>query len=158
MYIGHSTLRIAVMGFDNREPTRDELEQMKALLREAMDHGAMGLSTGLIYTPCCYAKTEEIVELAKVIRPYGGIYASHMRNESYAVVEAVRETSTSAAKPGCRCSSPSQGLRQGQLGPAKGDPPPDPRGPAGGDHGHQRSVPLRLQHDPPQRLRTPVAF
>ncbi|MCD4836681.1 D-aminoacylase [Phocea massiliensis] len=92
MYIGHSTLRIAVMGFDNREPTRDELEQMKALLREAMDHGAMGLSTGLIYTPCCYAKTEEIVELAKVIRPYGGIYASHMRNESYAVVEAVRET------------------------------------------------------------------
>ena len=48
MYIGHSTLRIAVMGFDNREPTRDELEQMKAHLREAMDHGAMGLSTGLI--------------------------------------------------------------------------------------------------------------
>lgn len=90
-YVGHSTLRIAVMGFDNREPTFDEMEQMKNLLREAMEEGAIGLSTGLIYTPCCYATSEEIVELVKVIKPYNGIYATHMRNESYDVVNAVKE-------------------------------------------------------------------
>ncbi|GKX57401.1 aminoacylase [Leminorella grimontii] len=91
-YVGHSTLRIAVMGFDNREPTEQEMETMKGLLKEAMENGAAGFSTGLIYTPCCYATTDEIVELAKVIKPYGGIYASHMRNESYDSVKAVEET------------------------------------------------------------------
>ena len=82
-YVGHSTLRIAVMGFENRQPTKEEMDKMKMLLKDAMENGAAGFSTGLIYTPCCYATTDEIVELAKVIRPYGGIYASHMRNESY---------------------------------------------------------------------------
>lgn len=91
-YVGHSTLRIAVMGFDNRQPTEEEMNKMKMLLKEAMENGAAGFSTGLIYTPCCYATTDEIVELAKVIRPYGGIYASHMRNESYDSVKAVEET------------------------------------------------------------------
>lgn len=91
MYIGHSTLRVAVMGFANRKATPEELERMKELLRDAMEHGALGLSTGLIYTPSCYADTEEIVELAKVIQPYGGIYASHMRNESYDSVKSVNE-------------------------------------------------------------------
>lgn len=91
-YVGHSTLRIAVMGFENRKPTVEEMEKMKELLKEAMENGAAGFSTGLIYTPCCYAETDEIVELAKVIRPYGGIYASHMRNESYDSVKSVEET------------------------------------------------------------------
>lgn len=92
MYVGHSSLRIAVMGFANRGATDDELEQMKAILRNAMEHGAAGFSTGLIYTPSCYADEREVVELAKVIKPYNGIYASHMRNESYDVVESVKET------------------------------------------------------------------
>jgi len=92
MYVGHSTLRIAVMGMDNRKPTSEELESMKSLLKEAMEAGAAGFSTGLIYTPCCYAEEDEIVELAKVIAPYNGIYASHMRDESTYVVESVKET------------------------------------------------------------------
>ena len=92
MYVGHSSLRIAVMGFANRVATDEELETMKSILRNAMEHGAAGFSTGLIYTPSCYADVREVVELAKVIKPYNGIYASHMRNESYDVVASVKET------------------------------------------------------------------
>lgn len=92
MYIGHSSLRIAVMGMANRPATDEELEKMKRILREAMEAGAAGFSTGLIYTPSCYAEEKEIIELAKVIAPYNGIYASHMRNESDEIVEAVKET------------------------------------------------------------------
>lgn len=92
MYVGHSSLRIAVMGFANRVATDEELEKMKAILKNAMEHGAAGFSTGLIYTPSCYADRREVIELAKVIKPYNGIYASHMRNESYDVVESVKET------------------------------------------------------------------
>ncbi|MBQ2866908.1 MAG: amidohydrolase family protein, partial [Firmicutes bacterium] len=64
---GHGTLRVAVMGNDNRKPTEEELEQMKVLLKEAMDHGSIGLSTGLIYPPGSFSHIDEIVELAKVI-------------------------------------------------------------------------------------------
>lgn len=92
MYIGHSSLRIAVMGMANRPATDAELDRMKGILREAMEDGAAGFSTGLIYTPSCYAEEKEIIELAKVIAPFNGIYASHMRNESDKIVEAVEET------------------------------------------------------------------
>lgn len=92
MLIGHSSLRIAVMGMANRPATKGELDTMKGLLREAMEAGAAGFSTGLIYTPSCYAEEEEIVELCKVVAPFNGIYASHMRNESEFVVDSVRET------------------------------------------------------------------
>ncbi|WP_276950498.1 N-acyl-D-amino-acid deacylase family protein [Enterocloster lavalensis] len=100
MYVGHSTLRIAVMGFANRVATDEELEQMKAILKDAMEHGAAGFSTGLIYTPSCYADEREVVELAKVIKPYHGIYASHMRNESYDIIKSVRETIDVGRKAG----------------------------------------------------------
>ena len=86
MYIGHSSLRIAVMGMENRPAKKNELDAMKGILREAMEAGAAGFSTGLIYTPSCYATEEEIIELAKVIAPFNGIYASHMRNESDKIV------------------------------------------------------------------------
>ena len=89
--VGHSALRIAVMGFEKRVCTYEELEKMKDLLREAMECGAGGLSSGLIYPPGCYADTNELVELAKVAASYGGIYASHIRNESNMVIEAVQE-------------------------------------------------------------------
>ncbi len=89
--VGHGSLRVAVMGFQNRKATKEELERMKALLREAMEHGAMGMSSGLIYSPSCYADTEELIALAKVVGEYGGIYATHMRNESYDVVKSVEE-------------------------------------------------------------------
>ena len=100
MFVGHSALRLSAMGLANREQTAAELDTMKGLLKEAIEAGAAGLSTGLIYTPCCYSKPPEIVELAKVIEPYGGVYASHMRNESDKVIEAVKETIDVGRKAG----------------------------------------------------------
>ncbi len=89
--VGHNALRIAVMGMKNRPSTKKELDKMKGLLREAMESGAAGLSTGLIYTPGCYADPSEVLELAKVIEPFEGIYASHIRNEAEGVIESVKE-------------------------------------------------------------------
>lgn len=91
LLVGHSMLRLAAMGLANRRPTAQEPEKMKELLREAMEQGALGMSSGLIYTPSCYAETEELIELAKVVGEYGGIYATHMRNESNGVVQSVQE-------------------------------------------------------------------
>ena len=102
MYIGHSTLRISVMGMANRPATDKELDTMKGVLREAMESGAAGFSTGLIYTPSCYAEEKEIIELAKVIAPFNGIYASHMRDEANFVVDAVKETINVGRQAGVR--------------------------------------------------------
>ncbi len=89
--VGHGTVRIAVMGFDDREPTAEELDEMKKLVAEAMEAGAFGMSTGLIYPPGVYSKTEELVELCKVVAKYGGIYVSHIRGEGGTLIEAVKE-------------------------------------------------------------------
>ena len=90
-YVGAAQVREAVLGDVNRAPTAAELEKMKALVAQAMQQGALGLSTALIYPPGHYAKTEELIELAKVATQYGGIYASHMRSEGLNEVAAVRE-------------------------------------------------------------------
>jgi len=79
--VGHGTIRMKVMGMADRAPTAEEMNQMKTMVREAMEGGAIGLSTGLFYPPGCYAETEEIIELAKVVKEYGGIYATHVRDE-----------------------------------------------------------------------------
>ena len=89
--IGHSTLRAAVMGYDARKPTDEEMEIMKKHVREAMEAGAVGLSSGLIYSPGCYGDIEELAALAAEIKPYGGYYASHIRSESSGLIEAVKE-------------------------------------------------------------------
>jgi N-acyl-D-amino-acid deacylase len=89
--VGHGAIRIAAMGFDNRPPTEQELDVMKKLLAETMEQGAFGLSSGLIYPPGVFCSTEELIELCKVVRVYGGFYSTHMRNESDLVVEAVEE-------------------------------------------------------------------
>jgi len=81
--VGHGTVRIAVMGYENRAPTKDELEEMKALVAEGMKDGAFGLSTGLMYTPGNFAETEEVIELCKVVRKYGGIHTSHDRRRGW---------------------------------------------------------------------------
>ncbi|HEY0172912.1 MAG TPA: D-aminoacylase [Pyrinomonadaceae bacterium] len=81
-FVGATQVRAYVVGFDNRAPTPEELEKMKALVAEAMEDGALGLSTSLQYVPARFAKTDEIVELAKVARRYGGIYATHQRSEA----------------------------------------------------------------------------
>ena len=89
--VGHSTVRIAVIGSANRAPTDSELKKMKELVAIAMEEGAFGMSTGLIYAPGNYAKTDEIIELAKVISKFNGIYASHIRSEGDKVIPAIGE-------------------------------------------------------------------
>ena len=89
--IGHGTLRSAIMGTEDREPTQKDLNNMKELLIEALEKGAYGLSTGLIYVPGVFSKTNEIIELAKVVAKYNGIYASHIRNEGTRLIDAVNE-------------------------------------------------------------------
>jgi N-acyl-D-amino-acid deacylase len=90
-YVGAAQVREAVLGDVNRAPTPAELEKMKSLVTQAMEQGALGVSTALIYPPGHYAKTEELIELAKVAARYGGIYATHMRSEGQNEVAAVRE-------------------------------------------------------------------
>ena len=89
--VGQGTVRQNVMGFEMRTPTDSELKTMKRLVAEAMEDGAWGMSTGLIYPPSCYADTDEIVELAKVLPKYGGVYFSHIRGEGDTLLEAVKE-------------------------------------------------------------------
>ncbi len=98
--VGHGDVRRLVMGTEDRAPTTEELEQMKALVKEAMEQGAFGLSTGLIYVPGRFAKTDEIIELVKVIVPYGGIYHSHIRSESDQLLESVKEAIEIGEKTG----------------------------------------------------------
>jgi N-acyl-D-amino-acid deacylase len=89
---GHGSLRLGAMGNAKREPTRDEMATMRRWLRDAIDAGAVGLSTGLVYEPGRYARTEEIIELASEMRGSGALYASHMRNEASGLLDSVRET------------------------------------------------------------------
>jgi N-acyl-D-amino-acid deacylase len=90
-YVGAAQVREAVIGEADRAPTPEELEKMKALVEQAMKDGALGVSTALIYPPGHYAKTEELIELAKVASRYGGIYATHMRSEGQSEVQAIEE-------------------------------------------------------------------
>jgi N-acyl-D-amino-acid deacylase len=89
--IGHNDVRRAVMGNANRLPQESELQQMESLVADAMRQGAVGLSTGLIYIPGTYSKTDEIVRLAKIAAKWQGVYASHMRNEGDSVNFAIQE-------------------------------------------------------------------
>jgi N-acyl-D-amino-acid deacylase len=99
--IGHNTVRRQVMGGSFlRPPTADELEKMKSLVDQAMKDGAVGLSTGLIYLPGTFAKTDEIIELAKVAARHGGIYVSHMRHETAKIFDAIEELCRIAREAG----------------------------------------------------------
>jgi N-acyl-D-amino-acid deacylase len=90
-FIGHNTIRRKVMKLDDRAPTPTELEEMRKLVKQAMDDGAIGLSTGLAYVPGRYAKKDEIIQLARVVAERGGLYVSHIRDEAADGLEAVRE-------------------------------------------------------------------
>lgn len=96
--VGHGTIRNAVMGFDNRPPTNEEMERMKELVREGMEAGALGISTGLVYIPGVYALTEELIEISKEVASYGGIHATHMRDQVDGLIESVQETLTLGEK------------------------------------------------------------
>ncbi len=91
-FVGQTSVRNYVMGYDNRKPTDAELAQMKQLVQQAMEEGAMGLGTSLIYAPATYASTEELIELAKVASKYSGMYTTHMRSEGDFILDAVDET------------------------------------------------------------------
>lgn len=99
-YVGHGTIRINVMGFDARKPTEEELVEMRKQTRDAMAEGAFGMTTGLIYPPGVYSEPDEIVEMAKALKEFNGVYLSHMRNESYDVLKSVQETINVAEKAG----------------------------------------------------------
>jgi N-acyl-D-amino-acid deacylase len=90
-YVGATQVRRMVLGDDNIQPTPEQLEQMKALVRDAMKGGAVGVSTALEYAPAPYAKTDELIALAAEGGKFGGIYSTHMRNESDSVLEAIDE-------------------------------------------------------------------
>jgi N-acyl-D-amino-acid deacylase len=90
-YVGATQVRRMVLGDDNKQPTPEQLEQMKTLVREAMKDGTVGVSTALQYAPAPYAKTEELIALAAEGGKFGGIYSTHMRNESDSVLESIDE-------------------------------------------------------------------
>ncbi|HVS80978.1 MAG TPA: amidohydrolase family protein [Pyrinomonadaceae bacterium] len=90
-FVGATQVREYVIGYDDRPPTAAELEQMKKLVADAMKDGALGVSTSLQYVPARFAKTDEIVELAKVAHQYGGIYISHQRSEANAIDDSMKE-------------------------------------------------------------------
>ncbi len=101
-FIGATTVRIHEVGYENRAPTSEELERMKALVRQAMEEGAMGVGSSLIYAPAFYASTEELIELSKVAAEYDGMYISHMRSEGNQLLEALEELITIARQADIR--------------------------------------------------------
>jgi N-acyl-D-amino-acid deacylase len=98
--VGHSTVRRLVMGMDDRPPTADELSAMQGAVAEAMDGGALGFSTGLVYVPAAYADTAELIALCSVVAAKGGRFFVHVRSESDRVVEATEEIITVAQRTG----------------------------------------------------------
>lgn len=93
-FVGTSTVRIIVMGEDDRQPTVPEMDSMKTVVRFAMEEGALGVASSLIYPPAFYAKTEELIELCRAACPYGGMYISHLRSEGNNFLEALEELIT----------------------------------------------------------------
>lgn len=100
--VGHNTVRGAVLGFDDVQPTPEQLSEMEELVARAMEEGARGISTGLYYPPGYYANTDEVVALSRVASARGGVYASHIRSESDGLIEAVRETIEIGERAGIR--------------------------------------------------------
>ncbi len=102
MLVGHNTVRAQVMGMENRAPTKDERAAMRAKVALAIEQGACGFSTGLIYRPGRWSETDEVVELAHEAKAHDALYTTHMRNEGDRLLEAVEETLTIAREAGVR--------------------------------------------------------
>jgi N-acyl-D-amino-acid deacylase len=99
-FIGHNTIRREVVGLDDRPPSEDEMAQMKALVGKAMRDGAVGFSTGLLYVPGTYAETSEVIALAEVAASYGGVYASHIREQGAQLHQSITEAVTIGREAG----------------------------------------------------------
>ncbi|MGQ0567904.1 MAG: N-acyl-D-amino-acid deacylase family protein [Armatimonadota bacterium] len=100
--VGHNTIRTMVMGLDDRPPTPDELDRMRALVRGAMEAGAFAFSTGLIYAPGRFASTDEVEALCRVVAEYGGHYYTHLRSEADGLLDAIDEAIGIAGRTGVR--------------------------------------------------------
>ena len=101
-FVGATTLRINTVGYENRAPTPRELDTMKLMVKQAMEEGAMGVGSSLIYAPAFYSSTEELIELCKVAAKYNGMYISHMRSEGSRLLESLDELIQIADKAGIR--------------------------------------------------------
>ncbi len=91
LFTGHGALRLKVMGYDTQKPDKAQMLEMQRLLAESMEGGALGMSTGLVYAPGCYGQKDELIELLKIVHEYGGVYATHVRDEGNRVEEAEEE-------------------------------------------------------------------
>ena len=100
--VGHGTVRIAVMGVESRAPSRQELAEMKELVKRSMAEGAFGMSSGLVYLPGSFATTHELVELCKIVAKQGGLYTSHIRGERETIIDALKEAIEIAERSGVR--------------------------------------------------------
>lgn len=98
----HGNIRMVSMGLDNREPNDEELKLMKENLAKAIDEGAFGMSTGMIYPPCCYAKIDEFIELGKVLHEKGAIFITHQRSEADDILNSMDEILTIGRESGCK--------------------------------------------------------
>lgn len=101
-FVGATTVRIHEIGYEDRPPTTEELERMRTLVRQAMEEGAVGLGSALIYAPGFYARTEELIELARVAAEYDGLYISHLRSEGNRLLQGLDELITIARDAGIR--------------------------------------------------------
>ncbi len=99
-FVGATTLRIHELGYENRPPTIEEMQRMKAMAAQAMEEGAMGLGSSLIYAPAFYAETSELIDLCKTVAEYDGMYITHMRSEGNRLLEAVNEVLIIAREAG----------------------------------------------------------
>ncbi len=112
-FVGHGSIRREVIGNADRKATEEELDQMRRIARQAMQEGALGLSTGLFYVPGVFAPTEEVVALGKIVAEYGGMHISHMRDEAGGLLDSVRETIEIGEKGGL----PTQLTHHKAIGP-----------------------------------------
>ena len=121
--VPHGNVHMAVMGLDNRIPSTGEMEQMCLILEREMQAGAFGFSTGLMYSPCVFAKTEELVELCKVVAKYDGVFAVHQRSEANDILQSMQEVLDIGRKSGVKvhfshfkvCGSKNWGLLGAML-------------------------------------------
>lgn len=100
--VGHGTIRMNVMGYENRKPTDKELDMMKTLVEDAMKSGVFGISTGLPYAPGVFADIQEIIELCKVVAEYRGVYTTHLRSQSTYLIDAIQESIQIGKESGIR--------------------------------------------------------
>ena len=100
--VPHGNIRMEAMGLDNRLPTDEEIEKMKEITRREMEAGAFGLSTGLIYIPCAYSDSKEIIEMCKVVAEYDGVFVIHQRSEADTIVDSMNEVIEIGRKSGVR--------------------------------------------------------